>query len=124
MNENLFITLVVIISAVVILVTIYLVKKYITHKLSTKMIKYEHHVDILEELQWEYDRKLAAYKIFMLSAFFTFSFISVSVMLIINTQEMIWFHILTIAITLISMHYNYLNRDALLDKIEVKAYNG
>ena len=120
MNENLFITSVVIISAVI----IYLVKKYIIDKLNIKMIKYEQHVEVLEDLQWEYDRKLAAYRIFMLSAFLTFSFMSVSVMLIINAQELIWFHILTIVITLTSLHYNYLNRDALLNKIDVKAYNG
>jgi len=106
MNENLFIASVVIISTMVVLSTIYLVKKFIVPKLNVKMIKY----------------KQQAYKIFMFTTFLTFIFAAISIMLIINEKEMIWFHLFSIFIFITSLYYNYLNREALLNKIDLKAY--
>ena len=116
MQENYL--LVLIFGAVVLLMSIlYIIWRY-TKK--NKIIQYAQHIEILEDLQWEYDRKLGAYKFFMKSTLLTFLLTSISIYLYISLSSIIIFHLLTIMSIIYTIYYNYLNRDALLNKIEVK----
>ena len=118
MQNIILISLVVFIGIILAVITIYISSK---NKQKNKKIKYAKHIEILYDLQWEYDRKLGAYRFFIVSALTTSLFIGISVVIFITQIQIALFHILTMAIIMYSIYYNYLNRDALLDKIEVKA---
>ena len=109
-------------TLVVILLTVFFTMLFLHfyNKGKDRVITYEQHIDIVDDLVWKYERKYMALKVLLICAVVSLVALSLSALSIaLNMQASIFIHIVTIGVLIYSSYLTYLNRDALVQVTQV-----
>lgn len=93
------------------------------HKSKTDALKnktIEYYKDQIDELEWQYERKCMALKVFVVTGAITFLCSSISMYIYFSGNHFYLFHIATLISLSLMVYYNYLNREALTQSIDHK----
>lgn len=104
-------------TLVVILLTVFFTMLFLhfSKKKKPRVITYEQHIDIVDELVWKYERKYMALKVLLICVVVSLVALSLSALSIaLDIQASLFIHIITIGVLSYSSYLTYLNRDALV----------